>query len=1139
MKRLFLSFYAVFFFGFSLLFGQSNRLYEEIQAIKQSGQRATHVQPFHTSQWRSTPGALQSYVKEATILSVDKGVLQTIRNTAPDFIAFDIPSMDGAPPYELELMKESPFMPSFEVVDADSRPVDYHPGVYYRGIIKGDRQSVVAISFFEDDVIGVMSPLSGNLVIGKWKTNNREEVFLVYKERDLLLPHLSSCEVDDTYEVAYGEMREDNREGLLARECKTIAVYLEADYYVFQKKGRSVQSATNYITGLYNVVSTLYANEGINTKINKLKVWNKRDPYNYSSSNAALSSFGSRVGNNFDGDLAHLLSLSPNNLGGLAWVDVLCKNQRRHAFSNIGAGYTEFPTYSWSAEVVTHEMGHNVGSRHTQHCSWGPRHNQALDNCVATEGGCPRGPAPKNGGTIMSYCHLTRYGINFRNGFGPEPGDLIRNRVRGASCLGTAFVASIAPKGTVNVYYGDSTVLSASPTGSKYTYQWYRSGLALPGATNSTLVVKESGIYFVEVTTTCSVIASPVKVVNSEFLASINYPPVQGGRDSVREEVMDTIIGGKTQHYEVSFGPEVYRNIPDGSHQWYMQMIIQLKGGFPTYLNRLKMTVRGPANSGILLEDFYPADGVDILVAEDTFNYNLGRTNPTGTWQIDVTNENKNSSTVKPIVFDIDLAFVWVLKSRPSDQNVRTCAQGKVTLDAGVKADSYLWSTGEKTRQIIALQPGNYAVTATKGSLESSDDIDVIIAPTDYEISQTICEGETYLFGQQSLSQSGTYHGSFTSSAGCDSVVTLHLEVSPTFYKEESLLLCFGDEFQGKKYYRSDTLEQYLHSAAGCDSTRIYYIRVSPQIIAAVEADTSCPNVGSRVKVFSNNPDDTYLWSNGKTKSKIYGVKEDSISVTITNPDGCQLEKTVEVPHYPVISLEAEVRPISCFGDRDGSIRLIIDGGSGKKTIRWNDGFTGLNRSALGEAEYLIMVEDEKGCKEEKTVRLVEPDSLSLSAQVQDTRKGLKEGSIVLTVDGGTMPYKYQWSNGATTKDLQNIGDGKYSVLVTDNHQCQKNRSYIVGVDNAVKALVHSPMLLKARPSPAHSVLYIEGRIPGIGLTKLIITEVSGKPIFEKTYKNSTEIQLSMDVSHWAEGVYLIQLNQSGKRIIKRISIVH
>ena len=49
--------------------------------------------------------------------------------------------------------------------------------------------------------------------------------------------------------------------------------------------------------------------------------------------------------------------------------------------------------------VITHETGHNLGSNHTQWCGWP---GGAIDNCYDTEGNCEPGPAPVNGGTMMS-----------------------------------------------------------------------------------------------------------------------------------------------------------------------------------------------------------------------------------------------------------------------------------------------------------------------------------------------------------------------------------------------------------------------------------------------------------------------------------------------------------------------------------------------------------------------------------------------------------------------------------------------------------------------------------------------------------------------------------------------------------------
>jgi hypothetical protein len=108
------------------------------------------------------------------------------------------------------------------------------------------------------------------------------------------------------------------------------------------------------------------------------------------------------------------------------------------SYSSIHSTYEDVPVYSWSVSVQTHELGHLLGSRHTHACVWNGD-GTAIDGCSGfTEGGCddPGYPDLGVGGTIMSYCHLVgEIGINFSNGFGPQPGSVIRNNVTDAACL--------------------------------------------------------------------------------------------------------------------------------------------------------------------------------------------------------------------------------------------------------------------------------------------------------------------------------------------------------------------------------------------------------------------------------------------------------------------------------------------------------------------------------------------------------------------------------------------------------------------------------------------------------------------------------------------------------------------------------
>ena len=161
-----------------------------------------------------------------------------------------------------------------------------------------------------------------------------------------------------------------------------------------------------------------------------------RSPYSGSDSYQLLNQFQSRR-TSIEGDLGQLLSYKAS--GGIAVVDGLCERFTAYklSFSSIGRSYKQVPNYSFTVMVMAHELGHLLGSQHTHACVWN-NNGTALDGCAGyTEGNCSTPGVPSNGGTVMSYCHLTSAGINLTKGFGTQPGNLIRNKVatRTDQCL--------------------------------------------------------------------------------------------------------------------------------------------------------------------------------------------------------------------------------------------------------------------------------------------------------------------------------------------------------------------------------------------------------------------------------------------------------------------------------------------------------------------------------------------------------------------------------------------------------------------------------------------------------------------------------------------------------------------------------
>ena len=105
-----------------------------------------------------------------------------------------------------------------------------------------------------------------------------------------------------------------------------------------------------------------------------------------------------------------------------------------------------------------------------------------------------------------------------------------------------------------------------------------------------------------------------------------------------------------------------------------------------------------------------------------------------------------------------------------------------------------------------------------------------------------------------------------------------------------------------------------------------------------------------------------------------------------------------------------------------------------------------MTRNNLGPGTYTVTITDGKPCTITKTFIIPEPQLLVLSANVTHAFDcdDANSGAINLLVAGGTPPFTYSWSNGATTEDLINIPAGNYSVTVTDSRGCSKTAQYSI-----------------------------------------------------------------------------------------------
>lgn len=419
------------------LFAQQ-RVPQHVQQLIDSKTTFRPVAPLAVSTKAHSPET-DAVVSNATFATLNTAVVKDIATQKYDAIELSLPYKGST--VTLQLYRTEVVAKGFHVDTDKQKNIDFTAGAYYRGIVKGDPKSVASFNFFGKEMNGVASSAQlHNLVVGKLNTPGNFSDYIIYSDMDLNVSGNFECAVTDTQVLPTFNPHGRSAQDVQSTRC--VTVYFELDYELFLENGADTTLASNWITSVFNNVQTLYANDGITTAIKSVFIWTEQDPYSGESSADYLYQFYFNRPT-FDGDVGQLLGIDEGGLGGVAiTANGLCTDNNV-SYGDIDLWYADVPMFSWTIEVITHELGHLYGSPHTHGCYWNGN-NTAIDGCGTSvgyiEGDCEIGPIPsaEEQGTIMSYCHLVGgVGINFANGFGPQPAALILDIVESSLCLST------------------------------------------------------------------------------------------------------------------------------------------------------------------------------------------------------------------------------------------------------------------------------------------------------------------------------------------------------------------------------------------------------------------------------------------------------------------------------------------------------------------------------------------------------------------------------------------------------------------------------------------------------------------------------------------------------------------------------
>lgn len=416
---------------------------------------------------------------------------------------------------------------------------------------------------------------------------------------------------------------------------------------------------------------------------------------------------------------------------------------------------------------------------------------------------------------------------------------------------------------------------------------------------------------------------------------------------------------------------------------------------------------------------------------------------PAGMYSVTVTDavgckKLTNSKISEPVLFQASLDAVTDVKCfGDSSGSIQITSKG------GVAPYTYRWSNGASTEDILKLKAGTYSLKVSDAN-GCSENISATISQPSVLI--------TSIESQTNVECNGTNSGIIN--------ISVKGGTSPYMYSWSN-----GAKSEDLTNIAAGNYSVKISDANGCLKNLSAVITAPPVLVSTLDNVKHINCFGEKkgaisVSVKGGVAPYTYSWSNGAVTEDILDVSAGNYTIRATDAKGCITTLNQEITQPPMLTAHLDaVKNIMCFGDTTGSVSITVKGGSIPYTFRWSNGATTEDLSRLTAGSYSVNITDAKGCSENLTAKVTSPAALSQSLEsVKNVDcNGDKSGIVNITVSGGTGPYTYKWSNGATTQDLIEASAGSYTVSISDANGCVgKNISATVNQPTALTAKVES-----------------------------------------------------------------------------------
>lgn len=397
--------------------------------------------------------------------------------------------------------------------------------------------------------------------------------------------------------------------------------------------------------------------------------------------------------------------------------------------------------------------------------------------------------------------------------------------------------------------------------------------------------------------------------------------------------------------------------------------------------------------------------------------------------------------------------------------------------------DQYLWDFGDGDTSTLAnpvhqyAQPGSYRISLTGTSvdgceLKDSTSITIPDVPVaDFMINtDSLCTREQFLFTPTSTGNIVDCFWDFgdgTTSKECDG---------------------FAVYPEGGRY----TVRLIVTNISGCSDTldRLITVYERPAPDFDIQINRQCtPAEVTFTNTTLNGQSFEWDFGNGTTSREtnptIIYPDAGTFTVSLLSANGvCTEAITKQVTIYetptPIVALSAsEGCPETTF-----TFGAAFDTQDLDYTWKINNGVTFFDSSityqfdAPGDYELTLVVENEF-CSDSLTENITIFDPVEITSSIIDNLCfDDEEGQINLSIENGTAPYQYTWSNNNNSKDQVNLSNGTYQLTITDQNSCSLSDSFTITSPPQIEALVSdSAIATCAGDSDAYICLSVTGGV--------------------------------------------------------------